>query len=498
MIPDTSKIPPENKKTPSVEAGQEIGYATSINDYIIWVNGLPNVKIEEIVVSKNKLRGLVTAIKESTVEVLMLDEAKIQPQEEFYRTMQQLSIPIGSYLLGRTINPLGQPIDGKGGFSKQGQLSAINQVPPPIKARQLITRQFETGFTLIDTTIPIAYGQKELIIGDSHAGKTSFLTDTVINQKGKNIVCVYALIGKPVNEVKRVVEVLSANQALAYTIVVAASSSEKASLVYLTPQTATAIAEYFQKRGSDVLLILDDLGIHAKFYREISLLSGKAPGRQSYPGDIFFQHSKLIERGGNFNKEVGGGSITVLPVIEASMDDFTSYMTTNLMGMTDGHILFSALKYRQGLRPAVDISLSVSRVGRQTQSLAQKSLADRVKTVLAEGSKLETFARLGSEVSSHTQLILKRSEQIQELLKQQALVKIPIPVQMILLGLVFTPFFGSKDLKFVKLNKQKIISYLTTKLNLKKFYETSVTLKDSEQFIESLIPIIEDLEKNLK
>lgn len=483
----------------------EIGYASSINSYIVWISGLPNVRVNEIVISESKARGLVTSLKDSLVEVLMLDDAKIQPREKFFRTNIPFSINTGVHLIGRTINPLGQALDGKATLNKTGELVQTDSPPPGIKTRELIKRQFETGIAMVDMLVPLAYGQRELIIGDPHSGKTSFVIETIINQKDKDVICVVCLVGKPIDEIKNIVEVLNANQALTYSIVVTASSSDKPSLIYLAPSAAVAIAQYFQKLNKDVLLVMDDLGLHAKFYREISLLSGKSPGRQSYPGDIFYEHARLVEKCGQFNQEFGGGSITALPVIEANSDDFASYLTTNLMGMTDGHLLFSASKYHQGIKPSVDVSLSVSRVGRQTQNLAQKSLADKVKALLAEATRLEAYARLGTDISPNTQLIIKQGKQIETILRQASLTKIPITVQMIMLGLIFTPFFNNKDVPFVDRNKKIIMEYLLgqSNLNVVKFdiksYGLAVKkMKDEKQFIESLAQITPALDRICK
>ncbi len=473
----------------------EIGFATAANEYIVWVNGLPNVAISEIVVSDQEAKGIVISFKDDSVEVLMLDDVKIKPNEGFKRTYKQLSVAAGSHFLGRTINPLGQPIDGKTGFSLLGQAQELDHPPAPIKFREQIQRQFETGITLVDMLVPIAYGQRELVIGDAHSGKTGFLIDTVINQKGKDIICVYTLIGKPNNEIKGLVEVLKANKALEYSVIIGSSSSERAPMGYLAPIVGLSIAEFFQQRGKDVLLILDDMGIHAKIYREISLLSGKSPGRQSYPGDIFYQHAKLVERAGNFSHSLGGGSITALPVIEVSSDDFASYLPTNLMGMTDGHLKFDSSRYRQGIRPSIDVPLSVSRVGRQTQMLAQKALADRIKAVSAEGKKLESYSRLGSDLSEQTLFKIKQSRQIEIILKQAPSTKIPIVVQMILLGLTFTPFLAQKDTNFVLVNLRNIIGYLATQTDLKTMALEIAKFKDEKEFIQSLNPLIPTLEK---
>jgi F-type H+/Na+-transporting ATPase subunit alpha len=491
MLPQT---PPPIKAdiTPTTS---EIGFVTAVKDYIIWINGLPNIRINEIVVNDNKNKGLVISIKESLAQVLVLDDAKIKPHERFYRTGKQLAVPAGENLLGRAIDPLGQPIDGRGAVSVNKEQIDLEQPLSGIKDREFITRQFETGITLVDMLVPIAYGQRELIIGDSHSGKTSFLLDTIINQKDKGVVCIFAMVGKSVNEIRNTQEILKVNAAQVYTVIIGAASSEPAPLVYLAPIVAISLAQYFQKKGKDVLLILDDLGVHGKFYREISLLSGKPPGRQSYPGDIFYQHAKLVERAGCFNKEAGGGSITALPVIETNLDDFASYMTTNLMGMTDGHLMFSAQSYRQGIKPSIDVSLSVSRVGRQTQTIIQKQLADRLKALLAEAKKLETFARLGSDVSAETQAILKKAEMVKVLLNQVNLDRSPLTVQLIMMGLIFTPFLGQRDAKFLEVNKPIIKDYLINKFDLVKFSKDIAQFKTDEEFIQGLQLLTPTLEK---
>lgn len=490
-----SKTPPPATPNPIAQGAYEVGYASAINNYLVWINGLPNVQINELVLSESKARGVVTGIKNEQVEVMMLDDAKINPNEKFIRSYQQLSIKAGSSLIGRTINPLGVPIDGKGPINYENEGLNIEQTPIGINGRQKITRQFETGISLIDMLIPISYGQRELIIGDSRSGKTSFLIDLVVNQKKRDIICVFALIGKPSTEIRQLIEVLTINKATDYTVIVAASSSETAPLIYLTPAVGVTIAEYFQKQGRDVLLILDDLGIHAKFYREISLLSRISPGRESYPGNIFYEHAKLVERAGNFTAKYGGRSITALPVIETNLDDFSGYMPTNLMGMTDGHLLFNSVRYRQGHRPSVDISLSVSRVGRQTQSLVQKKLSDKIKALLAEATKLDNLSRLGSDVSAETLFKIKQAHQMEVILNQSALVYLPIVIQNILLGLVFTDLFGKQEVEFVEQNKPTIIKYLLENNDIKALSESIGKMADETEFIKSLAPLLPQLEK---
>ena len=299
---------------------QEVGYAVSSRDFLVFLDGMPTVRINDLVVSEGGKRGWVSALHKNQVEVLMLDEGVINPGELFRRSESRLSISMGEYLLGRAINPIGVPIDGKRILNTGKDVrSELDRKAPNINMRKFIDEQFATGITLMHSLIPIGKGQRELVLGDAHAGKTAFTIDLILNQKDRNMVCIYASIGKPISQLKSMLEVLTNNNAMGYCVVIAASSSEAAPLIYLTPQTAFTVAEYFQKLGRDVLLILDDIGSHAKIYREISLLSGKTPGRESYPGDIFYQHSHLFERAGNFKAENGGGSITAFPVLEVNL-----------------------------------------------------------------------------------------------------------------------------------------------------------------------------------
>lgn len=472
----------------------EIGYSLTVQEYLISINGLPGVAINELITTDGGGRAVVTALKNNVVEALMLDDTKVRPQQAFTRTYQSLSIGIGNYLLGRTVNALGVSIDGRGRF-KSGPGLSIDQPIRSIKYREVIKRQLETGVTTIDMLVPLACGQKELIMGDARAGKTSFIIDLIVNQRGKNVICVYGIIGKSATAIRQLVDVLNTNKALEYTTVVAASSSDLASLIYLTPGVALTIAEYFQHQGKDVLVILDDLGQHAKFYREISLLGGRTPGRESYPGDIFFTHAKLMERAGAFNESAGGGSITLLPVIEINAQDYTGFIPTNLMAMTDGHLGFDSNLYHQGTRPAIDTSLSVSRVGRQTQSIAQKILSDKVRALLAQAGKVETLSRFGSEVSSQTQLMLKQQTLIKTILKQPPLIKIPIIVQMVLLALVFTPFLTERDEAFLTKKIPAIINYVKTLPTLPKFQQETFSLTTEEAIIKAVSTLIPGLEK---
>lgn len=474
---------------------QEVGYVVSTREFLIMLDGLPTVKINDMVQSETGLRGWVNSLSSDKVEVLMLDEGKIAPKQLFKRLDNRLGIAVGDFLLGRSINPLGVPIDGKGPLSSsKHQILELDKTAPGIESRQFITEQFLTGITLIDTLIPLGLGQRELVLGDAHSGKTSFLIDTIANQKGTNVICIYASIGKPATAIRNLIDTLHVNKALEYTVVIATSSSEPAPLIFLTPKTAITCAEYFQKQGRNVLLILDDLGSHAKIYREIALLGDKSPGRESYPGDIFATHAHLLERAGNFLPNWGGGSITALPVIELNLTDFTTLIPTNLMSMTDGHLLFKSSLRSQGQIPAIDISLSVSRVGRQTQQHITNLLSTKVRQVLSEAQDLETISRFSQELSKETQLTLRRKDLILELLKQDPFTPIPKPVQIILLALPFTTFFSDKDKSFVEKYKKTLIEAFLKHPKLVTITKSVTNLATEDQLIKAL----EDVTVTLK
>ncbi len=478
----------------------EVGYVISSREFLVHLDGLPTIRINDMVESETGARGWVGAISENAVEVLMLDEIRVTPKQMFKRLQNRLGLAVGEFLLGRAINPLGIPIDGKGLLSrrKADQVLELDNRAPGIDSRQFIAKQFLTGITLIDSLVPLGVGQRELILGDAHSGKSSFLIDTIVNQKNTGVVCIYASIGKPAVALRNLIDVLKTNDALSYTVIIATSSSEPAPLIFLTPKAAMTVAEYFQRKGLDVLLILDDLGSHAKIYREISLLGEKPPGRESYPGDIFYQHAHLLERAGNFLPKAGGGSITALPVTELNMTDFTTLIPTNLMSMTDGHLLFKSALYNQGQRPAIDISLSVSRVGRQTQDQVSNLLSAKVRQILSAAADLETIARFSSELSAETQLILKERELIMEFLKQDPLYPIPKQIQVCLLALPFTTFLQTKDKSFVEKYKKILIGGFLKQASLLSIAKSATQLRSDDELIKALEGVGPILDKLLK
>lgn len=467
---------------------QEIGYVVSNREFLVSINGLPGIHIGDMVQSAEGLRGWVNSLDEGKAEVLILDEGKTFLNQPFFRSENRLSIAVGPFLIGRAINPLGVPIDGKGLLrgARDTQFLNVDQPAPGIQYRKFITEQFITGVTLIDTLIPIARGQRELVMGDAHSGKTAFLVNLILSQKGTGTICIYAAIGKPIITIRNLIDVLKANKALAYTVLIGTSSSELAPLIFLTPKTAFTVAEYFQRQGKNVLLILDDLGTHAKIYREIALLGNKPPGKESYPGDTFHQHAQLLERAGNFDKAIGGGSITALPVIELNLNDFTTLIPTNLMSMTDGHLLFRSSLQSQGQRPAIDLLLSVSRVGRQTQNPCCSAVSLRVRQLLASALDLETISNFSSELSVQTRLILKRKDMIMEILNQDSLLFIPPQIQAIMLILPFTSLFAKNEASFLLRNKRKLIQAFFEEPQLKEITALVNTLKNEAELISKL------------
>lgn len=467
---------------------QEIGYVIESRDFLVYLEGLPSIHLNDLVQSEEGLRGWVNALLEDKVEIMMVDEGRITPGQSFRKMPQTLSISAGDYLLGRAINPLGVPIDGKGLISKTktNQYLDLEQEARGIQSRKFITDQFITGITLIDMLIPLGKGQRQLVIGDAHSGKTSFLIDLIVNLRNRKTVCIYVSIGKHITSVKDFIDVLRANKALAHTSIIAATSMDTAPLIFLAPKTAFTLAEFFQKKGLDVLVILDDMGIHAKIYREMSLLAGKSPGRESYPGDIFYQHAHLVERAGNFKNEYGGGSITALPVIELNLTDFTTFIPTNLMSMTDGHLLFKSVLHNLGQRPAIDISLSVSRVGRQTQDVLSNLISGRIRQILSHAEELQTISRFSSELPAQTQLVLTQKSLIQEALNQEFLSYIPKEMQIIYLALTLTSYMSYKGLEFFQRYKKNIPALFTTSPELASILQYLPQFKDENQLIKAL------------
>ncbi len=396
----------------------QIGTVIEVGSSIARIYGLESVQQSELVEFPNGLQGIVLNLEEDNVGVVILGpDEEIKEGMQVRRTGRIVSVPVGAALLGRVVDPLGNPVDGKGAIETK-KYRTIENVAPGVVQRQGVKQPLQTGIRAIDALIPIGKGQRELIIGDRQTGKTAIAIDTIINQKGKDVFCIYVAIGQKNSTVAAIAQILEKNGALEYTTIVAVSPSESPALKYIAPYAGCAMGEELMYQGKDVLIIYDDLTKHAIAYREVSLLLRRPPGREAYPGDIFFLHSRLLERAAKLSDEMGGGSLTALPVIETQAGDVSAYIPTNLISITDGQIYLTTSLFFQGVRPAVDVGISVSRVGGSAQIKAMRSVAGQLKLDLAQYRELAAFAKLSSDLDKTTQDTLTRGEKITEVLKQ--------------------------------------------------------------------------------
>lgn len=397
---------------------EKIGHVLEVFDGIAKVSGLSDVKSSEMVTFAGGEIGVVLNLEEDNVGVIILgDFSKIKEGDEVRSTSRILEIGVSDKQIGRVLNALGNPIDGKGDIQVE-KTYPIERVAPGVVTRQSVDQPLQTGIKAIDALIPVGRGQRELIIGDRQTGKTAIAIDTILNQKDQNIICVYVSIGQKDSKLRKIETRLREGGAMDYTVIVSAGSSEPAALSYIAPYSGVAIAEYFMDQGKDVLIVYDDLSKHAVAYREISLLLRRPPGREAYPGDVFYLHSRLLERACRRNKEYGGGSITALPIIETQAGDLSAYIPTNVISITDGQIFLETDLFYKGVRPAVNVGFSVSRVGGSAQIKAMKKVAGTLKLDLAQYRELEAFAQFGSDLDDATKRQLERGKRAVELLKQ--------------------------------------------------------------------------------
>jgi len=389
---------------------EKVGHVLEVFDGIAKVSGLSDIKSSEMVAFPNGETGVALNLEEDIVGVIILDDfSKIKEGDEVKATGKILEIPVSDNIIGRVVNALGVPIDGKGAI-KADKTYPIEKVAPGVITRLGVSEPVATGIKVIDAIIPIGRGQRELIIGDRQTGKTAIAVDTILNQKGQNLICIYVSIGQKDSKLRKLQTRLEEGGAMAYTIIVSAGASLPAPLLYIAPYTGVSIAEYFMDQGKDVLIIYDDLSKHAVSYREISLLLRRPPGREAFPGDVFYLHSRLLERACRRNKESGGGSITALPIIETQAGDVTAYIPTNVISITDGQIFLETDLFYKGIRPAVNVGLSVSRVGSSAQIKAMKKVAGTLKLDLAQYRELEAFAQFGSDLDEATKKQLERGK----------------------------------------------------------------------------------------
>lgn len=415
----------------------EVGYVEKVISSIISVEGLPNIKLGEMVLIEGGKLGQVMSLTPDQVEVLVFDKEFIKVGTRVTRLGRKLSIPVGDWLLGSTIDVLGRVISGEEN-SLPSEWRPVDIVPSGIGTRKRVDKPLVSGTMMVDLLIPLGKGQRELILGDRKTGKSYFLNQTVMAQAKEGTLCVYAAVGKQKTEVRKIREFLAKNGISDKTVVVASSSQDSSGEIYLCPYTAMTIAEYFRDKGHDVFVVLDDMSTHAKFYRELSLLSHKFPGRDSYPGDIFHVHSKLMERAGNFKIGDKAVSISCMPVIETVQGDISGYIQTNMMSMTDGHIFFDSDLYFRGRRPAINAFVSVTRVGRQTQTALRRDAGRMVLDLLNNYEKTQSFLKFGAELGESSRQVLAMGDKILKFLDQPVQVVVPINVQLVLLALLLT------------------------------------------------------------
>jgi F-type H+-transporting ATPase subunit alpha len=411
----------------------EVGTVESVATGIAKVSGLPNVGFEELVTFPSGALGIAFNVDANEIGVVLLDEYwNISAGDEVLRTGRVMDVAVGVGLLGRVINPLGSPLDGIGAVVSNKRLP-IERRAATIMDRAPVTVPLQTGIKVIDSLIPIGRGQRELILGDRQTGKTTIAIDTILNQRGENVVCVYCAIGQRASAVAKVVATLKEKGAMDYTVVVVTEGNDPPGLAFIAPYAATSIAEYFMEVGRDVLIVYDDLTQHARAYRELSLLLRRPPGREAFPGDIFYIHSRLLERATHLRVERGGGSLTALPIIETQAQNISAYIPTNLISITDGQIYLSPSLFALGVLPAVDVGKSVSRVGGKAQRATYRAVAADLKLAYAQFEELETFARFGARIDENTRKIIEHGKRIRACLKQQELSPVSVPAQIAIL-----------------------------------------------------------------
>ena len=400
------------------EQSRETGEVIWVGDGIVTVYGIDHAMYGEIVAFENGVKGMVQDVRQNEIGIILFGrDTGIKEGTKVVRTKKKAGIPVGDAFVGRVINALGEPIDGNGDV-KEDDYRPIEQEAPGIIDRQSVDTPMETGILSIDSMFPIGRGQRELIIGDRQTGKTSIAVDTILNQKGKDVICIYVAIGQKASTVAKLVNTLTKNGAMDYSIVLSSTASESASLQYIAPYAGTALAEYFMYKGKDVLIIYDDLSKHAVAYRALSLLLERSPGREAYPGDVFYLHSRLLERSSKLSDALGGGSITALPIIETQAGDVSAYIPTNVISITDGQIFLESDLFNSGMRPAVNVGLSVSRVGGAAQTKAMKKAAGTIRIDLAQYREMEVFTQFSSDLDDATKEQLQYGKGLMELLKQ--------------------------------------------------------------------------------
>ena len=473
----------------------ETGVVIVVGDGIATVSGLDNCMAGELIEFPNGSYGMAQNLNEDTVSAVILGtDAGIKEGDTVKRTGRVVSVPVGANLVGRVVNALGQPIDGKGAIDCEGY-RPIEMPAPGIIERQHVDTPLQTGIKAIDSMIPIGRGQRELIIGDRQTGKTTIATDTIVNQKGKNVICIYVAIGQKRSTVAQVVENLTAAGAMDYTIVVSATASELAPMQFIAPYSGCTMGEHFMLQGRDVLVIYDDLSKHAVAYRALSLLIRRPPGREAYPGDVFYLHSRLLERAARMSDELGGGSLTALPIIETQAGDVSAYIPTNVISITDGQIFLESELFNSGVMPAVNPGLSVSRVGGDAQIKAMKKVAGSLKLLYSQYRELQSFAQFGSDLDADTKARLALGERIVGVLKQKNNAPVEVAHQVCIIYAVTNgylndiavetiPAFETRLFEFMDNNHSEILTAIRTTGKLEKDTEEALKAALNELLVE--------------
>ncbi len=442
---------------------KEVGTVTSVGDGIARVYGLERVMFNELLEFPENIHGLALNLEEDSVGVVLLDESHLVKEGDLVkRTHKIMQVPAGPAMLGRVVDPLGKPLDDRGVIEPEAYM-IVERLAPGVVHRMPVKEPLQTGIKAIDSMIPIGRGQRELIIGDRQTGKTAIAIDTIINQKGKDVVCLYVAIGQKKSTIAYIVKTLRDYGAMDYSIVVASSASDPSPLQYLAPYSGCAIGEYFRDRDQHALVVYDDLSKHAAAYREISLLLRRPPGREAYPGDVFYLHSRLLERAAKYSEEKGGGSLTALPIIETQAGDVSGYIPTNVISITDGQIYLEPELFNAGIRPAINVGISVSRVGGNAQIKAMKQVAGKLRLDLAQYRELLTFAQFGTELDKASQSQLDRGERLTEVLKQNQYAPLPVEKQILIIYAGNHGFLDEFKVSQLKEYETKLYDFFTEK-----------------------------------
>lgn len=468
---------------------EETGIVISVGDGIAQLYGLDNVMANELLAFPGDIKGIAMNLEEDNVGAVILGEAHhIKEGDPVHRTGRIISVPVGDPLVGRVVNPLGEPLDDLGPIESKEYLP-IERIAPGVVERLPVKEPLQTGIKAVDAMIPIGRGQRELIIGDRQTGKTAIALDTIINQKGKDVICIYVAIGQKQSTVAQIIKTLKETGAMDYSIVVVAAASEPAALQYIAPYAGCAMGEYFRDRGGHSLLVYDDLSKHAAAYREISLLLRRPPGREAYPGDVFYLHSRLLERAAKLNEEKGGGTLTALPIIETQASDVSAYIPTNVISITDGQIYLLPELFNAGQRPAIDVGISVSRVGGNAQIKAMKQVAGSLKLDLAQFRELAAFTQFGTDLDKATVSQLERGKRLSQLLKQGQYQPMPVENQIMVIFAGTRGFLDEFPVDAVDRYEKQLLSHMNANHPqvLREIREKQAINPELESSIENLL-----------